>query len=509
MSKLFDNIKNDMELSVEQIAYQPNDIIVDQLVSCFTILKEEAKTAGSYVRFKNKNKVIDALIELENNMYKRFGIHFKILNFEGYNAAAFTTHPNDVSAINKWTPEIHAELMQLYADSDLEKNDEKLDKIHSTDFEADEKGEPSGTTKVIYMKLLDDINKVTEAMNSKGVTFDLKKARIDGLPSDYKAIMIMDAYNFLGKWDMSPRELAAIMLHETGHIFTHMQYSYRSVAMTSTIIEAVREASRKNLSNRETIIVAVDKVIGDKSFSNKHKDSNTVSVAIDAIPTLLDSLKLNGSNLNTIDSEQKADEFAAMFGLGKDLVSGLNILNKEFKSMYYKQIGMMALLAIISTILFIFSFMVGGLLAGLINTFSPILMLPIIMLISIIVMAVLTYLYRALILGGGTKEENVYDESKKRMERIKFDIIRAMRTQELPDDVKNYMAKSVSDIDRVLNMLPDDKEYSMLDKFVMYVHRPSAKRKEARDIEQLTEAIMENTLHSNSVKIDDLIKKRK
>lgn len=493
MSKLFDNIK----LSNEQIAYQHNDIIVDQIVNFFNIMQKEANRSESYNKFKNKNIVIDALIELEDNLYKRFGIRFKILNFEGWNMGAFVVHPAVDSIINNNIVEVYEELKEEYPNIDNKYNDEKLDSLHSLEYTTDANNKPIGNAAVPYKKIIDNIEKSTKAMNTTGITFDLKRARIDGLPKEFRAMIVIDAYHFLQHNNMTPREATAILLHEVGHIFTNLEYSYRTVGITSSIIESVKESSRKNLSARETILVAMDKVRGDKTFSTKHKDSNIVTIFIDSVPTLLDGLDISGSNLVTIDNEQKADEFSTMFGLGSELASGLTKLDKIFSRQYNFQIFTIIMANILSIILIF-----------LIPFLSFLLMAPILMLLSVVTGGIFTYLCKALILGGSTKVEKTYDESKKRMERIKFDIIRALRTQGLDDNVKQAMVNNVTNIDNILKILPKDKEYSMLDKFIHYVHKPSAKRKEARDIEQLTEAIMENNLHASAVKFNKLIKER-
>jgi hypothetical protein len=203
--------------------------------------------------------------------------------------------------------------------------------------------------------------KILDSLHNKKGYIDLKNARVGGYLSELKHFIIIDFFFLKNNFDISPRELTAIILHELGHAFTGLEYHHKLETTNSTIADIL-----DNLNNNKP-----DKAmyIFKKNFTKKEFQDiavNTKEEIHDFYGKLalayLEELKTQmiNSKYDETNFENLADSFASRFNLYKDLVSGLNKLNSKagvtmentvtsYAILYFIQILMFGLMLVFIT----------------------------------------------------------------------------------------------------------------------------------------------------------------
>lgn len=478
MTSIFDGKYN---VSTEMIATQANDPVIEKITNCFEAIRVRMKeiTFMSNLDMSKDRKVTLVLEELDKHISERFGIHFKHVLSDAMGYGIYTAPPKNYNILNPDIEDIYESTKDWFGNSN-EKATDRI-KYFEKDYEA------------VMKKWLTSVEGLDKVLNSKGVIVDREKAKITGLPKEYVLFIVMDLKNFMEKYNQSNRNFTAITLHEIGHGFTHIENSVRTVRNTSVILEAIADSLiKKNKSGKESLLIAYEKAYPDKKTElDLLKQKNVISVAINfSSDYLKDCVGFNPTKRASIDSEQLADQFVSRFGLTSELAEGLtNIYDKEKYALlkaYGETIGTAALLSfaygfILSNILWI-----GFLSAGV----------SIAMTIGIII---ISSLIRSIITVGGLLENKTYDTNKKRLMRVKADIIRQIRSyNNEPEFVKQLLA-DLNSTTKIIDSLPDDTD-GLVDGFMKKHTTKGNVLSEYNAIEESIEFLMENDLHVSSAK---------
>lgn len=160
---------------------------------------------------------------------------------------------------------------------------------------------------------------------------DLKKAYISGSIQKYPTKMrvtstLLDKRD-KDKYQISNEEVAAIVLHEMGHVFTFVEYMLYSTKMCVVIDTVTQDLVGQPEDKRLKII---NKNSDLKSLSSKEKydlatADNKESIEVVILKGMIEDIDASvGMNYySTRYFEQTADLFAMRNGAGKYLVSGL------------------------------------------------------------------------------------------------------------------------------------------------------------------------------------------
>ena len=442
--------KERLSLSTEMIAHQYDDAFVKSSNKCFeeifSLIDTEGYTDTEQIFKSSKGKgIID---RLDNLILDRFGIP--------------SIHEADSSMLGLYACLPIPPYKNTILDEDWQ---------DTVDLIGD------------YENIRKKTRAITSAICNTGLTIDLNKAYISGLPNNYNVMLLGNFIN-LHKCGMTPQEATAVLLHEIGHTFTHIEYSYKMVQDVNVISETVIENTQKRgKSPKETLLLIGDKLLS-KEERKKLENKSTPMVAVGLIQGIL---KLHNGNYYATDSEQLADQFSGRFGLGSDLTTALDKTHKFFKTkIIFINLGVTAfsivflLLAIVAT-----SFIT--ILLGSIG-------------LSQIIFNILPSLFGYDLDFG---EKQTYDYNKDRFNRIKLELIRRLRQSNIRKDAISNLVYAIDHIDRVLNKYSNLKQ-DPIGKIITKLSSSRSNMIESRELEQALENAMENDLHVASARLKTL-----
>lgn len=163
-------------------------------------------------------------------------------------------------------------------------------------------------------------------------TIDLENCKVGGVFSEVKCSIVISK-DLIADEEMTSQEIAAILIHEIGHVFTYFQFTdMMTVGGFVSILTAREYAGIKDPSKKRYVVENAADVLG--------VDSETVEKTLSA-PKDNDVLLLRefitGTFFNTSNPwydlrniEQLADQFCAKHGCGKHLATALVKMYKRY-----------------------------------------------------------------------------------------------------------------------------------------------------------------------------------
>lgn len=460
-------------LSVETIDPQINDPVVGKLNTIYANiieLFEINRYTSTHQAYKDRN-FIKQINLLDSVLSDRFGFKVKHLATENLDYFCMPVSP------------IHSNIMKPMAEEYYEYWKNKLTgniKKDIKDMNSDyyDQGD-------VFNTIIKNMKALTDKMNSDGVTVDNKKAYISGLPNDFVIFLGCDFYflNYVIK--VSAEQYTAIVLHEIGHAYSDIEYSYRVVQSTAVLLDSINTNLRnKNKSKLDTIIIAYEDTFGEKP---KTKKPNTINVTIETVDRLLKNYGNLGSYSNSyMDSENLADLFATRFGMGFTSVTKNAKYDELISKHRPRRLGVIDL-GIAMFGMAPVCFIIAGPL-GAIFWVS-------------IVSCFLTSLYTES--RDTTTKLRTHDEDLRRSKRVRNDMVRQIRLYKLEKSVVDKMMSDIEKIDLVISTMSRiDKTF--LDKLYIKYNTFGAKITELKETEQLIEDLMENDLYLSSIKLKNL-----
>ena len=468
-------------VSNEMIDEQLDDKVVTDLTSKFVELidlsdrfSHKLVTSVSYFRFPETKRIIE---DIDNIIYKRFGFSIKHISAESIGYAVLTVPPVNFNILAGDVVDIF-DYFKDYLGKDKTKYDKKYE-VKEKDVKAknDIKDIFKDEKSIVY-HTYSSYTKLEKTLQSSSVKIDLNKAKISNLPNEYNLFIMVDLYMLIRKNKLTGRELAAVLLHEIGHGFTHLEYSYRTVKNTTLLIDNIRDS----INNGKTKLVSFN--LAYKNILKGEEDLSNVS-EYTAVIRIFDKYMQNNMLMNTndrhsfTDSEQLADQFANRFGVGDALVTSLAKLHGDYNN-GPRNPSLEILISVISVVI-----VLVGLLFSLV-------LLPIF----------LTFVMIVLLVGGPDSNAITYDTKLRRYQRIKNDMIKIIRTTDLDNNIIKNFIKEIDVIDKIMEK--SKSEITLMDKIADKVFPFNSKIANFKKLEELLEDISENNLYIASNKLRTL-----
>lgn len=486
MKKLFDQLDlTDLRISTEMIDYQHNDNIIPELEKHFSDLIDYYKnmSPANTSHFVNNKEVRGILDNIDEAIFKRFGFKIRHVGSNSGNYGIFTAPPLNYNVLFK-------ENEQYY---DIIKSGVYGYGIKTpTDINTIEKDQSS-----VFTRLAKSMELIEKQLNTKGLKINLKTAKITGLPLDYYLFVIANFEFLIGKLNLSPIQMVAILLHEIGHGFTHIEYSYKTVVNTNIIFETVKEqVGRKNKSLKDSLILGYKKVFGNGNDEFKNMNSTEVVINVSNI-FIRDCVGMSSNPHGGTDSEQIADQFVGRFGLTAELADALKLVNADNSEL--KQT--MLMLGNIYLVFFIYVWilvLLSGmpLYTGLVTGLSISLVGVVYFLLATLIISIIY----GLLTGGGLSVPSTYDDVKRRITRIKNELLRSIKDCEFTTDEAKHILEQLDSLDGIINSLPDDK-VNFINSFFQKYTTKGKRLLELKNIEELIEDLQANPLYASSLKL--------
>ena len=201
-----------------------------------------------------------------------------------------------------------------------------------------------------------DINKNHVLVQSKGLqdyfdnndikgngikgTVDIKNYKVSGDFSEISIDLYIEPALIFGDYyvrkPLTARELAAITLHEVGHMFSYFSMVYNSFLFNIPMLATLNRITKckntdeikvelKKHNEKETTYTKVD-----VNELGKKKKEVVMLVLLTNYSNDLKNINKNTSSYDTVNGEYIADKYATRHGAGEDLVKGLEAIYKAY-----------------------------------------------------------------------------------------------------------------------------------------------------------------------------------
>lgn len=349
---------------------------------------------------------------------------------------------------------------------------------------------------VLYDELLQeyfentDFDKIREKNETLMGSVDIANSKVEGIFSKIETtIGLGNAYwKTKGTYTFTPQEVAAIILHELGHLFTIFLFLVETVR-TNMVLSALNRSDFFKSSPEKKITLLNDL---ENDLNITIEDKETLSISDDQVvyTVLITSLiKTPRSELNTPTYDERtcefvADQFATMHGAGVDLVTGLHKSYKRYDMVYDKRENYIKI-----SLHYLFSLLLGY---GITYTIAYFLK-AVVFVIIFQIMYLLLYIY--------IKETmpELYDPLAVRFNKIKEQLVGILKDRTLPKAVRKNIINDIETIDEYAKFTG---EYKSIYHFIYKIVIPwSNKRKKVAELQHEYESLANNPFYTASAKM--------
>lgn len=299
---------------------------------------------------------------------------------------------------------------------------------------------------------------------------DLEKGQVGGVFSKiaFDVWVTNGAFTKFGEIELTPGELAAMLIHELGHIIIYFE-TLGSTFRTAYVLQTfTREAMKVNESSQRVVLMReFEKSTG---VTITHKEPISRSNSGEGIATLVlsdiieETRSQYGTTLYDMRSwEHLADQYAARQGAAVDLSTALNKLYAYYEPVYTRGTFVYLMMEILKTIGTILAIAISG------ATFS-------------IVPLVLIFLALAT-----SPHEREYDNPHERVSKLRRELVAQLKTEKRTDNRRDDLLADIKVLDEVLENMKD--RHTFFEKFWLiispYTRRQVKAGKEIQELEEL------------------------
>lgn len=163
-------------------------------------------------------------------------------------------------------------------------------------------------------------------------TVDLVRNRVSGVFAEFPAVLRMPL-DMVGNSKYTPAGMAAIMLHEVGHLMYFCAFM-ANVATTSQALSSMSKALDMSgtVAEREVVMLSVKQALKLKDFDEKALAKSTDKKVVEAVVISAvareSKSQLGRSIYDSTSWEYLADQYATRCGAGRDLALALDTVYK-------------------------------------------------------------------------------------------------------------------------------------------------------------------------------------
>lgn len=337
--------------------------------------------------------------------------------------------------------------------------------------------------------------KLSSYSKSTSGEIDLKKSRVKGLFAQIPLTICVGD----GLWQragLSGEEVAAVTLHEVGHLFTFLETLVNTVSTNCVLIAAAEALGRlEERTERLTLVHETAKALDIKVEKPEQladgKKEQFYTVLLRAGLERHVTSALGSSSYDMRNSEFLADQFANRHGAGRALAVGLDKMMRTFSAIgeyrsnafvfhlvtVLKFAGMVILLALQGGAFSIAALLsVGGLVALFLSV---------------------TYMVLA------NPEAQEYDLPIERLERVRRDMIQAMKNPKLPPTLRKRLN---DDVEALATLIGDAKDHRTLLNYIWISLTPTRRKQFSQmRFQQELERLTNNELFAKASKLQTLV----
>lgn len=167
---------------------------------------------------------------------------------------------------------------------------------------------------------------------------DLRNSKVSGVFSEIPLEIYLGTF-FVGSTSkLNPRETAAVVLHELGHLFTHFETLNDFLTVTVTVGTALKEMSKQQVAEKRLKLLnglrsdlKLPQVDDASLVSKIDNDVEIATITIREYMLETASSRFGSESYDARSCEQLADQFAARHGAARDLTTALGNLGMGWK----------------------------------------------------------------------------------------------------------------------------------------------------------------------------------
>lgn len=279
-----------------------------------------------------------------------------------------------------------------------------------------------------YVSSSDGLTMIHNAGGQVRGSVNLTTGKVTGIFTEVKSTINLPLKMFSGD-KYSAEEIAAVTLHEVGHLVTYYEYITRTVT-TNQVLAGVSKAldGSGNIEQREAVLLSAKQALKLKDFDEKElaKSTNTKVVEVVLVSQIVKQTESElGSNVYDFSSwEMLADQYVARYGAHRHLVTALE---KIYGSMWNISFRSLPSYLAMEALKLVMLFLAPGIA------------------VFFIVMD-----------GSG---DGTYDRPGVRMKRVRNQIVENMKDKELSKDDHARLAADLVVIDDVIKRIEDRRQF--------------------------------------------------
>lgn len=425
MSQILKDILKPSEFSAEMIAHQVDRKLFDEVTACFQYMRDDKHDMRAVDDSKTR-KVIDNS-KLYEVIRKHTGLNITLTVDDSMRDNAYVYIPT------------------------VDKNHPLLGDLHR------------------QFLGIDDLRKVERWKGTLG-TVDLRRGKVTGVFSEIESKIFVS--QSLIKNDYMPIDgVAAVFLHEVGHIIGYYAYMGRLVTNLYIAHEANLRLSKAN--NDEVRYEQLKILRGrhelDTLTDDDIKAVSTNVTAMNLVVTSAAEKPISGMDSAWYDSrayEQLADQYVSKLGGQRALALGLDIIYRRSGAMEHKGTMTRLILGLIRFVLYIAAAIYVGPIAAVI----------------IAIMAIFS------------TGEPIYDPLDKRIDKIRQQLIDRSKLRNISKDERKRIDDEIKDIDLLLKDIKVYKPWeSYIASTINFILRKNENR--AKMVNEL-EGLVNNNLYA-------------
>lgn len=333
-----------------------------------------------------------------------------------------------------------------------------------------------------------DQQKLLSKLDGQKGTVNLQKAKLSGFFSEYVHPLYLNFHQLL-KDELTIEEIVAVTLHEIGHGFYACYYADRMDQTNQVLADIARHLLSKESGDVDYVYRELSKVTDKVKAEEVDKMLNGPKVVagaawFKAIVQVVSS-QMDDSTYDQTAFEERADNFASRFGVGRELVLGLDKLYKGAPDKNRAIRFIVQLMAAMTTVAF------AGLVIGLVVGGAAI-------------SALFCAVYGAIFLMTFREDlqDWTYDRVKDRYLRIRRDAIDQLKNNELSPAMQKHYLEMIYSIDAAIKETVVVK--TLPANIANFIFSGARKASNAISDQQLMEALGSNNLFIQSARLQQL-----
>lgn len=323
---------------------------------------------------------------------------------------------------------------------------------------------------------------------------NLKTGHVSGFWSEYTCVIGVSAYYILGP--LSPEELAALTLHEVGHLFTYFEFVTRQVTTNQALAELSKKLDGSNSpEEREAVIAHLQGAHGVKLDAKQLAQSPDDVVEMVLIRFWAErAVSELGSNIYDFSSwEYLADQYAARYGAARYVVTALAAMERTEGHISFRSTGEFLFMEAIKVSVMGAAMFAGGTFMILASLLGPLMGEGARMIGRAVARQMLQYPF--LLIKMDERGDGRYDSPEARFKRLRNQTVEAMKLAHLPKSEYARLHDDLLAIDAVLATCNDRRQLiDVLKDTLRYPFNGGNPEQRQKELQQQLEALAANDL---------------